>query len=109
MEFVKGSSKPKDEKTLQMLVREKITPHLVFRRGSIAVNVSKITDINISLKEGQFLDHNRESWNYCYRGDAEIEETKDDDRFSQKMSIFGYAQITDKKVVQISNVVYIDQ
>lgn len=108
MEYVKGSSKPKDEKTLKMLVREKITPQLVFRKGSTVVNVTRITDINISLKFGQFLDHNKDMWNSCYRGEAQIEETKDDGRFTQKMKIYGYVQIKDNKVVKISDVVYID-
>ena len=74
--FVKGSSKPNVEETLETKLRSMISSHLsqlVFKDGGKILDVA---DIQICVirnpKNGKYKTHTTEEFNYEFSGDAQI-------------------------------------
>lgn len=109
--FVKGSSKPKLELTLEMLVAENITTELSFKDGSKAVEVVEVKVLIIyPITKGEYLpSRDGIMYHYKFEGNAQLA-IKVPDRLeadSTTKTINGYFNIEDEKSIEMYNVIQI--
>lgn len=96
--FVKGSSKPEVEETLETKLRPMITPELTYKEGSRIMDVEKI-EIKGNIKYKP-IDNPHEEYNYEFIGDAEIGNKTPDGTFYTLHSFRGYFQSDDDREIQ---------
>lgn len=102
--FVKGSSKPKEETTLNSRVAEMITLDLIFKEESKTVDIKKISHKNIyKTKKGKFRVPSEEVFNYSFEGQAEVFDGVN----SSIRTITGYFNTEDEKTIDMYNVIQI--
>ena len=97
-EFVKGSSKPKQDETLESKLRSKIKscPFLTEER-----NVASIT--YLKLIPGEYFDQKNEKYNYKFEADASIDFKVENDVRSDNKKIRGYFLSEDKEIQKLSD------
>ena len=107
--FVRGSSKPKEEKeTIESQIKKKLTAQHTFKCGSKSIPVEQITQINnVRLENGNFLDDQKNHWNTQFSCEADLDVPNDNGCFSEKKTLIGYAQIEDGECKEISEVIRI--
>lgn len=106
-EFIKGSSKPKENPTLKSLISHRITSKLTFRNGSQIIQIRKVSDVNVfAIIKGDYLDSDKTKWNYEYKGEAQLTYDMGGGIRTDLMSIRGYAQIDENILIKLSNEVH---
>lgn len=106
-EFVKGSSKPCFEETLEDKLRKLITQKNLFKFNGKILNVVKISEIQIeSVKPGDFM-YGQERFSHEFDGYARIHLDEQNGVSSNIMRIRGYAVVDDNGTPSISNIINI--
>ena len=97
-EFVKGSSKPKQEETLESKLRSTIKSCPFLTEGS---NVASIT--YLKLTSGEYLDRNKEKYNYEFEADACIDFKDENGVKSENKRIKGFFLSDGKEIQKLSD------
>jgi hypothetical protein len=105
-DFVNGSSKPKQEESLESRIKKQINHQKKFMSGSKELEVTKISSLTItSVQEGKYLDQFKNKWNLEYYGNARISVKTGDDISSDLHDIRGFANIFDNNDIIISDLI----
>ena len=97
-EFVKGSSKPKQDETLESKLRSKIKSCPFLTEES---NVASIT--YLKLIPGEYFDQKNEKYNYKFEADASIDFKVENDVRSENKIIRGYFLSDGKEIQKLSD------
>lgn len=100
--FIKGSSLPQREVTLEEKIRKRITPACVFKKRGYAIPVSKVEHVSkLKLEKGEYLCGDKQKWNTFFEGSAEISIPDENDIASFPKKIKGYANVDDNDDVEV--------
>jgi hypothetical protein len=96
--FVKGSSKPKVEETLETKLCSMITPKLIYKKGNKVLDVVEIRlGRNVKCKP---IDIPNIEYNFEFEGDAEIGNEASDGISYTQYGIRGYFLSDDEKEIK---------
>ncbi len=99
--FIKGSSLPQREETLNDSIRKRINPERVFKKGGLVIPVSEVENVSIlKLKEGDFLCGDNQKWNTFFEGSATISIPDENGTVSCLKKLKGYANVDDNDDVE---------
>ena len=104
-EFVKGSSKPKNEETLEIKLRPKIKSCTFIMKGGKELNVASIT--YLKLIPGEYLDRSQEMYNYEFKADVSIDFKVENGIRSECKKIRGYFLSDGNEIQKLSNQIII--
>lgn len=104
-EFVRGSSKPYVEETLNNKVRKLITEKCQFKYNGRVLEISQISEIQIeSTVTGDFICDGKH-YNLQFDGQARIHISEQGGESSCVMKVKGLATVSDGESLAISNVI----
>ncbi len=99
--FVKGSSKPKVEETLETKLYSMINSELIYKDGSKVLDVVDVSDIIICrVKKSDYIVHTKEKFNYEFEGMVSLSFKQNEILCTYPKNIKGYFQSDDDKEIQ---------
>lgn len=100
-EFVKGSSKPKQNENLESKLRSKIKSCTFNMKGGKELNIASITYLNLIFRD--CLDRSQEMYNYEFEADVSIDFKVENGIRSECKKIRGYFLSDGNEIQKLSN------
>lgn len=106
----KESSTPKEEPTLEILVKAKITHRLLFKQGSKTLEIAKISSMSIYPPiKGDFRTDIGKKYNYSFNGNAQIDIKFSNEFRTFRRNISGYFNKTENNEIDIYPVIQVSE